>query len=72
MSPSGHCFATVLGYLRTKDRVMNKPTDNPADPFKKALAEATKVMADDPELSVCYSVDPAGQTQWIRLPVSVG
>ena len=24
---------------------MNKPTDNPADPFKKALAEATKVMA---------------------------
>ena len=22
--------------------------DNPADPFKKALAEATKVMADDP------------------------
>jgi hypothetical protein len=24
-----------------------KPSDNPADPFKKALAEATKVMADD-------------------------
>ncbi len=48
---------------------MNKPTDNPADPFKKALAEATKVMADDPELSVTYSVDPAGQTSdTIRLP----
>ncbi|MEM7644589.1 MAG: cobaltochelatase subunit CobT, partial [Pseudomonadota bacterium] len=35
-------------------------SDNPAEPFKKALAEATKVMADDPELSVSYSVDPAG------------
>jgi cobaltochelatase CobT len=48
---------------------MNKPTDNPADPFKKALAEATKVMADDAELSISYSVDPAGQTaDTIRLP----
>ena len=48
---------------------VNKPTDNPADPFKKALAEATKVMADDPELTVSYSVDPAGQTpETIRLP----
>jgi cobaltochelatase CobT len=48
---------------------MNKPTDNPADPFKKALAEATKVMADDAELSVSFSVDPAGQTaDTIRLP----
>ena len=35
-------------------------SDNPADPFKKALAEATKVMADAPDLSVTYSVDPAG------------
>ncbi|WP_224823334.1 cobaltochelatase subunit CobT [Cognatishimia sp. MH4019] len=43
--------------------------DNPADPFKKALAEATKVMADDPELSVTYSVDPPGQTNdSVRLP----
>ena len=48
---------------------MTKPTDNPADPFKKALAEATKVMADDPDLAVSYSVDPAGQTaETIRLP----
>ena len=31
---------------------------NPADPFKKALAEATKVLANDPELSVTFSVDP--------------
>jgi cobaltochelatase CobT len=48
---------------------MSRPTDNPADPFKKALAEATKVMADDPDLTVSYSVDPAGQTaDAIRLP----
>ena len=48
---------------------MNKPTDNPADPFKKALAEATKVMADDPDLTVSYSVDPAGLTgDAMRLP----
>ncbi len=39
---------------------MNIKSDNPADPFKKALAEATKVMANDPELSVTYTVDPAG------------
>jgi cobaltochelatase CobT len=39
---------------------MMKPTDNPADPFKKALAEATRTMADDPEMTVTYSVDPAG------------
>ncbi len=25
---------------------MSKPTDNPAAPFKKALAEATRTMAD--------------------------
>lgn len=44
-------------------------TDNPADPFKKALAEATKVMADDPELTVSYSVDPSGVSgDAMRLP----
>ncbi len=48
---------------------MNKLTDNPADPFKKALTEATKVMADDPELSVSFTVDPSGATQEsVRLP----
>ncbi|SMX37970.1 cobaltochelatase subunit CobT [Octadecabacter ascidiaceicola] len=48
---------------------MNKPSDNPADPFKKALAEATKVMADDPELAVTFTVDPPGATQeTVRLP----
>ncbi|MCF2904334.1 cobaltochelatase subunit CobT [Octadecabacter sp. CECT 8868] len=48
---------------------MQKPTDNPADPFKKALAEATKVMADDPELTVSFTVDPPGATaETVRLP----
>ncbi|MDC1524324.1 cobaltochelatase subunit CobT [Planktomarina temperata] len=48
---------------------MMQNNDNPADPFKKALAEATKVMADDAELSVTYSVDPPGSTSdSIRLP----
>ena len=48
---------------------MSKPSDNPADPFKKALAEATKVMADDPELTVSYTVDPAGLSgESMRLP----
>jgi cobaltochelatase CobT len=48
---------------------MSKPSDNPADPFKKALAETAKVMADDPELTVSYSVDPPGLTSdTLRLP----
>ncbi len=47
---------------------MQKP-DNPAEPFKKALAEATRVMADDPDLTVSYSVDPPGMTSdTMRLP----
>ncbi|BDW85935.1 cobaltochelatase subunit CobT [Roseicyclus marinus] len=45
------------------------PTDNPADPFKKALAEATRVLADDPDLAVTYSVDPPGISgDNVRLP----
>ena len=48
---------------------MSKPTDNPADPFKKALADATRTMADDPDMVVSYSVDPAGMNkEGIRLP----
>lgn len=44
-------------------------SDNPADHFKKALAEATRVMADDPDLSINYSVDPPGvSSDTIRLP----
>ena len=46
----------------------NNP-DNPADPFKKALAEATKVMANDPDLTINYTVDPSGISgDSIRLP----
>ncbi len=48
---------------------MAKSSDNPADPFKKALAEATKVMADDHDLQVTYSVDPSGTSgDTMRLP----
>ena len=48
---------------------MIKPSDNPADPFKKALAEATKVLADDADLTVTYSMDPAGVSgDTMRLP----
>ncbi|WP_376874090.1 cobaltochelatase subunit CobT [Albirhodobacter sp. R86504] len=48
---------------------MSKPSDNPANPFKKALAEATKTLAHAQELSVTYSVDPAGISgDTMRLP----
>ncbi len=48
---------------------MSPTSDNPADPFKKALAEATRVIADDPEVGVTYSVDPPGMnSDQIRLP----
>jgi cobaltochelatase CobT len=48
---------------------MSKPADNPADPFKKALAEATRAMASEPELTVAYSVDPPGcSAGTMRLP----
>ena len=48
---------------------MAQQSNNPADPFKKALAEATKVMADDPDMTVTYSVDPAGLSgDTMRLP----
>ena len=48
---------------------MSRNSDNPTEPFKKALAEATRVMADDPELGVSYSVDPPGMSgDQVRLP----
>ncbi|PRY26021.1 cobaltochelatase CobT subunit [Aliiruegeria haliotis] len=44
-------------------------SDNPADPFKKALTEATRVIADDPDLGVVFTVDPPGLTNdQMRLP----
>ena len=46
-----------------------KGPENPSEPFKKALAEATRVLADDPEVGVTYSVDPPGMNaDSIRLP----
>ncbi len=43
--------------------------DNPADPFKKALSETARTMADAPDLAVTYSVDPAGLSgDTMRLP----
>ncbi len=48
---------------------MTQPTDNPAEPFKKALTAATKVMANDPNMIVSYSVKPSGMTRDnMRLP----
>ncbi|MFV0408388.1 MAG: cobaltochelatase subunit CobT [Paracoccus sp. (in: a-proteobacteria)] len=47
---------------------MNK-TDNPADPFKKALSEATRALADEAELNVTFSADPSGVAgDTMRLP----
>jgi cobaltochelatase CobT len=44
-------------------------SNNPADPFKKALAEATRAMASDPDLQVAFSVDPPGlRDETMRLP----
>ncbi|MEM7270542.1 MAG: cobaltochelatase subunit CobT [Pseudomonadota bacterium] len=42
---------------------------NPVEPFKKALGEATRAMANEPELNVSYSVDPPGvANDTLRLP----
>jgi len=42
---------------------------NPAEPFKKALAEATKALANDPDIGVVFSVDPPGMSDdQLRLP----
>ncbi|MDB6182380.1 cobaltochelatase subunit CobT [Paracoccus fistulariae] len=46
-----------------------KNSDNPADPFKKALSEATRALADDHELNVTFSADPSGVSgDTMRLP----
>ena len=48
---------------------MSRNNDNPADSFKKALAEATKTMAHESDLNVTYSVDPSGVSGvTMRLP----
>ncbi len=48
---------------------MSNKVDNPADPFKKALSEATRALAGEAELEVTYSADPPGATNTgVRLP----
>ena len=48
---------------------MSKPSDNPADPFKKALSDTARTMADAREMTVTYSVDPPGMSgEAMRLP----
>ncbi|MEM6465948.1 MAG: cobaltochelatase subunit CobT [Pseudomonadota bacterium] len=47
----------------------SKPNENPAEPFKKALTEATRAMADDAEMAVSFTADPPGLTNdGARLP----
>ena len=46
-----------------------KQSENHADQIKHALDEATKVLADETELSIRYTVDPHGVTNdSVRLP----
>ncbi|MEM6973765.1 MAG: cobaltochelatase subunit CobT [Pseudomonadota bacterium] len=48
---------------------MSKKTENPAEPFKKALAEATRALSAEAEIDVTYSADPPGRTaNGMRLP----
>ncbi|MEM9013172.1 MAG: cobaltochelatase subunit CobT [Pseudomonadota bacterium] len=48
---------------------MTQKPENPAEPFKKALGEATRAMANDAELAVSFSVDPPGlSNDTARLP----
>ena len=48
---------------------MSYKSDNPADPFKKALGEATRALSGNEELEVSYSADPPGRTNTgVRLP----
>jgi cobaltochelatase CobT len=48
---------------------MSNNSDNPADPFKSALADATRAMANDAELTVAFTVDPPGvSNEAMRLP----
>ncbi|MBN8291572.1 cobaltochelatase subunit CobT [Rhodobacter sp. NTK016B] len=48
---------------------MQKNSDNPADPFKKALTEATRTLSNDSDVAVSFTVDPPGMTkESMRLP----
>ncbi|PZO64211.1 MAG: cobaltochelatase subunit CobT [Paracoccus denitrificans] len=46
-----------------------KKSDNPADPFKRALTEATRALANEAELNVTFTADPSGVAgDTMRLP----
>ena len=48
---------------------MSGKPENPVEPFKKALGEATRALANEAELTVTYSVDPPGvANDTLRLP----
>ncbi|MEL7464363.1 MAG: cobaltochelatase subunit CobT [Pseudomonadota bacterium] len=48
---------------------MTKKPENPVEPFKKALGEATRALANESELAVTYTVDPPGvANDTVRLP----
>ncbi len=49
--------------------VLSPKSDNPAEPFKKALAEATRALANTRDLAVTFSADPPGMANdTLRLP----
>ena len=51
------------------ERMSTKKSDNPSEPFKKALGEATRALAGEAELEITYSADPSGKTATgFRLP----
>lgn len=63
------CYNAVSTAGRETNETDLSDSDNPAEPFKKALSDATKALARDGELAVSYSVDPPGATNdAIRLP----
>ena len=54
---------------RIKPLMTAKKPESPVEPFKKALGEATRAMANEAELTVTYSVDPPGvANDTVRLP----
>jgi cobaltochelatase CobT len=57
-------------YDRAMGGAFTCPSDNPAEPFKKALAEATRVLADDPDLAVSYLGRSAGTGERFDAPAA--
>ena len=62
-------FAGLDSRAHEAEKEGMKAPDNPADPFKKALAEATRTLADDSDLTVTFTADPSGVAgDTMRLP----